>query len=185
MTQFKTARCFRKLMATRQQKVSWGKKLEQILHTTLELFLNCKLTPTEYTYDSVDFKGTVGVVENKGRPKFRNNNPRTPQDSKSFPDWYFPVCKTTDTEVPLHIFYYWEGDDTLWYLVYNKEKFLTYKKGVPPAHPTNQLHFLIPKSDFVEISQARRRALLQQAQKAEQSQVSPAQADTQGRLILV
>jgi len=146
-------------MATRVAKVTWGKKLEQILHTTLERFLLCKLKPTEYTFDSVDFRGDVGVVELKGRPKLRNGDAKTPQDSNSFPGWYLPVCKADNLTTPLHIFYYWEGDDSLWYCVYNKDRFDTYKKEVPFRHPTRQLHFVIPKGDFVEITQARRRAL--------------------------
>jgi hypothetical protein len=147
-------------MATRVAKVTWGKKLEEKLHNTLELFLGCKLTPTTYTYDSVDFRGDVGVVELKGRPTLRNGDPKTPQNSTSFPGWYVPVCKADNLKTPLHIFYYWEGDDSLWYCLYNTERFATYKKEVPFRHPTKQVHFVIPKSDFVEITQARRKALL-------------------------
>jgi hypothetical protein len=146
-------------MGSRVEKVTFGKDLEQKLEPLLGKFLNTTLTPTTSTYDSVDWNSTIGKVELKGRPKFRNGNPKTPQNSKSFNTLYFPVCKTKDLKEPLHIFYYFEGDDVLKYMIYNAEKFATYKKEVPFRHTTGQLHYLIPTDDFVEITQARRRAL--------------------------
>jgi hypothetical protein len=147
-------------MATRVAKVTFGKDLEQKLQPLLANFLNTTLTATTATYDSVDWNSPIGKVELKGRPKFRNGNPATPQNSKSFPTLYFPVCKTKDLKEPLHIFYYFEGDDVLKYMIYEEAKFNTYKKEVPFRHPSGQLHYLIPTDDFVEITQARRRVLL-------------------------
>jgi hypothetical protein len=132
----------------------WGKALEERLSPVIGDFLECDLTPTAWRYDSVDFNTSLpggDVAELKGRPKDRNNNPNTPQDVESFDHWYFPCSKCLSLKKPLHIFYYWERSNRLFYLLFDIEKFVHYRTGVPPNHPTNQLHYLIPREDFVEL----------------------------------
>lgn len=132
------------------EKHLFGWRTEVELQPVLESYLGCECYPTQYRYDSVDFTtGDGAVAELKGRPKNRNNDPNTPQDYDSFPSWYFPCCKIN--EKPLHIFYYWERSNKLYHLQYDSEIFKQYKIVVPPNHPTKQLHYLIPRDDFVEI----------------------------------
>ena len=133
---------------TEKHLFGWNKEIE--LKPILESYLGCECQPTNYRYDSVDFTTcNSGDVELKGRPKNRNHNPNTPQDYDSFASWYFPCCKIN--QKPLHVFYYWERSNKLFYLKYEKARFENYPVVVPPNHPTGQLHYLIPREDFDEI----------------------------------
>ena len=52
-----------------------------------------------------------------------------------------PNCKRTTVFV-----YYFEGDDSLWYLVYDTEMFETFATERPGWHPTRQEHWMTPFS---------------------------------------
>jgi hypothetical protein len=133
---------------TEKHLFGWAKEVE--LQPILESYLGCECYKTKERYDTIDFTATDGsIVELKGRPKNRNYDPRTPQDYDSFSSWYFPCCKIG--EKPLHVFYYWERSNKLFYLKYDSSKFQEYSVVVPPNHPTGQLHYLIPREDFDEI----------------------------------
>jgi len=135
-----------------RQRVIFGKLCEKNLQQRIEHFLGTTLTPTTATYDKVDYTTREGdLVELKSRPASRNFNVLTPQGPETYKAWFFPVCKTENLEAPLHIFYWYETNNSLWYCKYEDEKFSRYKKTVPFRHRTNQLHYLIPKEHFAEI----------------------------------
>jgi hypothetical protein len=136
-----------------RQRLTFGKKAEYALKPRLEAFLNITLTPTVNQNDKVDYMTANGeYVELKSRPASRNFNTITPQDAKTYSAWLFPVCKTLNLNNTLHIFYWFESDDKLFYLQYDEEKFRNFRTTVPYRHAGNQLHYLIPAEEFLLVA---------------------------------
>ena len=141
---------------TRRHVFGW--KCEKILHPILEEVLQEPLTKTSNRFNSIDFKGSYWTTELKSRPKIDERG--QPQDSERFNTWVLPCCKVVlpetqelvdDSEIDGEIafFYFWEGDNSLWFCRYNKQKFETYLRGVPVWH--TQEHFFIPRRDWERI----------------------------------
>ena len=59
-----------------------------------------------------------------------------------------PVCKTTEVNKELAIFYNFEQDKSLFYIIYDKEQFDTYKIV---KNRYGQSTYLVPKSDFTQV----------------------------------
>lgn len=71
-------------------------------------------------------------------------------DCNKYPNWLVPASKFKDTTKPLVIYYFWDGDKTLWRYDYNPEhkKEFIFKKG--PI--SDQDHYDIPKRFFRQIT---------------------------------
>ncbi len=124
----------------------WSKELD--LKPRIEGAVEEEITKTATRYDSADFISNTYVIELKSRRKYdRKGNLVT---SKTYDTWLLPVCKgdiQTDGKDLLFL-YYFEGDDTLWYALYDKELFDTFYQERPSFHPTGQLHWYVPSSAF-------------------------------------
>lgn len=138
---------------------TFGWKMEERLRPLFEKILQEPLVKTANRYNSIDFKGDYWTVEVKARPKIdeRGNY----QDSHTYSEWLLPTCKETaginmeGQNRELIFFYYWEGDNSLWYLKYNKDQFATFRREYPPFNPTQE-HFYIPKEYFEKVRYIRR-----------------------------
>ena len=129
----------------------FGWKCETALKNTIEQLLEDTLVKTNNRFNTIDFLGNNWIVELKSRPKLTERN--TPQTSETFKEWLVPTCKTYKLgdypDKDYVIFYYWEGDNSLWYIIYNKEEFDTFTCGVP--FWSNQEHFWIPSDKFTKL----------------------------------
>ena len=89
-----------------------------------------------------DYSSTTYNIELKSRRYY---------DCKKYPNWLVPACKFRDSSKPLVIYYFWDGDKTLWrydYKEQDKKEFI-FKKG--PI--SDQDHYDIPKRFFTEVSE--------------------------------
>ena len=123
--------------------------MEKRLHPFLEIAIGEKMSKTVSRYDSVDFESPQWYVELKARSKQNATNPIT---SKTYATWLLPTCKSKMIDKNLVFFYYYEGDDTLFYIVYDQEQFDTFTKmWITKKDGTRQEHFLIPADAFTLI----------------------------------
>ena len=122
----------------------FGWKLEEKLLPRLEDALGEKLRKTEARFDSSDYISETHYIELKCR--------RFPVLPNSYNTWLLPCCKAVETRgKELIFFYYFEADDSLWYLYYDKEIFDVYERHSPACHPTRQEHFYTDKNDWIKI----------------------------------
>ena len=129
----------------------FGWKCEKILHPILEEILEEPLTKSSNRYNTIDFSGSYWKPELKSRPKYdeRGNF----QDSNTYKDWLVPTCKE---KMALQLengevifFYFWEGDNSLWYIPYDFDTFKGITRKIPHFSP--QEHFFIPKELFTRV----------------------------------
>ena len=128
----------------------FGWRKEEELKELLELVLDEPLRKMAARFSYYDFEGTKFRAELKCRRTF--NEKGYFQDSNSYPTWLVPASKTwgaRDETKTLIIFYYYEGDNTLWYIQYDKELFATFKCVVPSKHTAD--HYYIPKECFTRV----------------------------------
>ena len=129
----------------------FGWNCEKILHPILEEILDEPLTKSSNRFNTIDFSGKYWKPELKSRPKYDERGKF--QDSNTYKEWLVPTCKEktalelTDGEVVF--FYFWEGDNSLWYCSYDFEKFSTIRREIPFF--SNQEHFYIPKDFFTKL----------------------------------
>jgi hypothetical protein len=130
------------------QRHLFGWKCEKILHPILEEVLGEKLVKTSNRFNSIDFKGDYWRPELKSRPKTDERGKA--QDSNTYSEWLVPTCKERLAETlqdgEVVFFYFWEGDNSLWYIPYSKDTFSSIKRNVPWF--SSQEHFWIPKELF-------------------------------------
>lgn len=128
---------------------AFGWRLEGVLKPYLEDILEEPLTKSGNRFDTVDFRGTYWTVELKSRPAVSEKGVR--QNSCSYDTWYLPTSKETlvsTSDGELVFFYYWQGDNSLWFIKYDKDLFDTFKRERLWFHPTKQEHWYVPKSAF-------------------------------------
>lgn len=131
---------------------TFGWKMENLLKPYLEEALEDTLVKSANRFDSIDFTGETWIAELKSRPKMSNKG--VLQDSNLYPTWYLPTCKEIvgdSSDKHLVFFYYWEADNTLWYIIYDKELFATFMRKPLFFHPTKQEHWYVPKTAFTEL----------------------------------
>ena len=130
-----------------QRLNDFGKKMEGILHERIENFLGEKIIRTIGKYDKHDFFSPSYDIELKSRqPPWRTTDPRLKSG------WVVPSCKFENlTENKKTIcFYYFEEENRLFYINYDKTLFSTFKKDRGPI--TIQEHYYIPEKFWTEIS---------------------------------
>lgn len=135
-------------MAEHTVKESWGFSLEKRLHSHLEKIIGQDLVKTSYQYDTIDFEGKDYFVELKGRPRIGFESKKY-QDSNTFNSFLVPSCKVLGADKKhVVVFYYFEGDNTLWKCEYNY-KWQNFNKGYPSA--STQQHYWVPKKCWTQV----------------------------------
>jgi hypothetical protein len=125
----------------------WNK--EATLRPRLEEYFG-ELAKTTERYAHYDYLNKEYQVELKSRRKYDARGqillPST------YDTWLLPTCKKpSDTDKRTTVFvYYFEGDDSLWYIVYDTETFETFPTERPFWHPTKQEHWMTPSSAWTK-----------------------------------
>ena len=123
----------------------FGWRQEIFMQPILESYVGEPLKKTSARYDTIDFEGETCCVELKCR------NARDKNDylvtSKSHDTWLMPASKIDYAEMQqkkVFLFYYFQGDGTLWVIDY-KKGMLSHLKSVRPIwHSARSLHYYIP-----------------------------------------
>ena len=111
------------------------KEIELLEKVQNNLGENINLETNQYSIK--DYNSNKYNIELKSR-RFYN--------SDKYSEWLIPSCKFQDASKPLVIYYYWDGDKTLWRYDYNPEDVIHFKKRKSPI--SSQDHYDIPKSFF-------------------------------------
>lgn len=122
----------------------WGWKVEASLQPILEEHLGETLIKTARRYDAVDFIGTRYLVELKARRAKDKNGYVIKYDS--YPDWLLPASKinaAAGSDKRTVIYYYFAGDETLWYIWTDEIDWSTVPCRMPWFH--SEQHFFVPK----------------------------------------
>ena len=128
----------------------FGWTLEEQLRYRLEEGLDEPLTKTKWRYDTLDFESASWSAELKCRRPLDKNG--KPVNSKTHTTWLMPSSKIEAAKVnpkDTCLFYYFEGDNTLWYIVYDEELFSTFYRGVPYFHKA--VHYYIPADCWTQL----------------------------------
>lgn len=131
-------------MTWNQQRNSYGKQKELELQKTLENFLRESLVRTEGKFDKHDYIGDTWDVELKCRQPPCKTTDRWMKDG-----WVIPICKFQELTKKTIAFYYFESENRLFYIVYDKEVFGKFR--IDKAPRTEQLHYYIPEQFWSEI----------------------------------
>jgi hypothetical protein len=122
----------------------WAK--EVVLQPILEAIVEEPLTKTARRYDTVDFEGATCCVELKCRNAYDKNGRSV--TSESHDTWLMPASKIDYAEAndkKVYLFYYFDGDKTLWMIEYNKGMFSHLESVRPIWHSQRSLHYYVPK----------------------------------------
>ena len=140
----------------------FGWKCEKILQPFLEQHLGQTLSKTSNRFNSIDYRGNDCIAELKSRPTLDERGER--QDSKKYQTWLLPSCKVIQRRTledgtskrvwitdknNIYFFYFWEADNSLWALKYDRALFKTFLRGVPVF--SEQEHFFIPSHHFQKL----------------------------------
>lgn len=124
-----------------------GKRVEKLLLPFLETLHGTLLEQPENA--QLDYKGKDCWVEIKGRdPKY------TSTDQYSLSGWmigYNKIQRLLESEQSVFIYYYFQGDKTLWLLTASKQQLETLK---PFKNFQGKLTVKVPKPWFTEVKQA-------------------------------
>lgn len=128
---------------------TFGWQKEQDLQSHLEAFLNEQLTKTSSRWDTVDFVSPHYAAELKSRRAVDKYG--RPVNSSTNDTWLLPACKVIDGCPKKQIyFYYWDGDQTLWYLWKDDADWSSIFRTVPSFH--TEPHYYVPKELWTQIS---------------------------------
>ena len=121
----------------------FGWRMERELGPRLSEILGEGLEKTASRFDTIDFVSPTFQVELKCR---RDRNKYGPVSSDTYKSWVVPstkieAAKRTDKETV--IFYYFEGDSSLWRINHSDVDWSTIDEGVPVWHTAP--HYFIPK----------------------------------------
>jgi hypothetical protein len=118
-------------------RYSYGKKQESDLLKKLQDNLGEDLVPTVSTTDKYDYETENYLVELKSRRNYKSNQ---------FNNWLISTSKFQDSKKKIVIYYYWDGDSTLWRYNYNPDHLTDFILRKSPI--SNQDHYDIPKTFF-------------------------------------
>ena len=99
----------------------------------------------QYDYESVSWNVELKsrrATDKYGRPLLPDSN-----DTWLLPTSKKPRCSKKETV----FFYYFEADNSLYYLVYDEELFSTFYTECPGWHPTGQEHWFVPREAWTKI----------------------------------
>lgn len=123
----------------RTHQHGWSKELE--LKSRLEELLGDTITKYEERYVLWDYYTSDYEIELKSR---MDN-----YDEHSHDTWYMPECKTKGLTKDLIIFYHFSSTDSLFYILYDEEKFDEY---AVTYNRQGQRTLCIPATDFTKVS---------------------------------
>ena len=130
---------------------TWGWKMETSLQPVLEDHLGESLVKTARRYDSVDFLGSRYQVELKCRRAKDKYGNRVVNDT--YGDWLVPETKIVaakrNTQMRSTIFYYFEGDETLWQIWVDEIDWSKIPCFVPGHH--TEYHYHIPRELWTKV----------------------------------
>ena len=122
----------------------FGWRIESALQPILEDHLGETLVKTERRYDAIDFLGERYQVELKARRSRDKSGRLVKHDSYS--EWLLPASKVNAAaKSPLRttIFYYFEGDETLWQIWTDEIDWSKVTCKTPFFHTDR--HYYVPK----------------------------------------
>ena len=122
------------------KRYCYGKQKESDLLERIQSNLGEQLLQEANQYSKKDYQTKTYNIELKSR-RFYN--------SDKYSDWLVPCCKFKDTSKPLIIYYYWDGDKTLWRYNYNPEDVKDFIFRKSPI--SSQEHYDIPKRFFQNV----------------------------------
>ena len=123
---------------------TFGWLKEQELLPKIKLYLHDEeLEKTAKRYDSIDFKSPSHSAELKAR-RGKDKKGRTILSS-TYDDWLIPACKIgAGTSGRECYFYFFEGDNSLWFLWKDEVNWEDIRCEVPWFH--TQLHYYVPSN---------------------------------------
>jgi len=124
-------------MITALHKFGWAKENE--LQPRLEGYFGT-LTKSESRYSRFDFENENYLIELKCR--------QAPLLPETYSEWMLPCCKVLNLEKQLVVFYYFEQDKSLWYILYDEDMFKDFKVI---RNYYGQRTFLIPRSCWTKL----------------------------------
>lgn len=119
------------MAVTDRHVYGWAKERE--LTPRVSEFFGDKVSRSLYRYEHTDFETDLYFAELKSRRTF---------DSKFYDSWMVPCCKFDKVGKEICILYHWDGDDSMWYYIYdrNHQRFFTYT-----LNENGQPTWLVPK----------------------------------------
>ena len=128
----------------------FGFAKETELQPRVESALEEQVKKNAPRFSQFDYESDSWYIELKSRrAKDRYGRPLLPDSNAT---WLLPTSKRpkkTDKETVF--FYYFEADNSLWYLTYDEELFNTFATDCPGWHPTGQEHFFVPREAWTKI----------------------------------
>lgn len=135
-------------MAAITESHLWGWNKEKEFKPILQSIVGEEIVQTLDRFDTADFESEHFFLELKSRRKYSPQNKYV--DSTTYPDWLIPVAKIAKAdEKETWFFYHFEGDNTLWRILYDPIVFKSFKKAPSPSNPS--LHFYIPKDKWEQL----------------------------------
>ena len=125
---------------TSKHTFGWQKETE--LQTRLEQMFDTPLIKNTNRFNRFDFETDEYLIELKSR--------QAPIKPETYDTWMLPVCKTHNLTKHLVIFYYFEQDNSLWYIFYDEDLFKDFRVI---KNFNNQPTFLIPYSYWTKVEQ--------------------------------
>ena len=138
------------MSVTQDHIYGWCKEVQ--LQPILESFIGEKIEKTSSRYDIVDFEGPTCHVELKCR-KAQDKNGRMVR-SNTHDSWLMPASKieyADKQQKRVFLFYYFEGDNTLWVINYRQGLLDDIQTIRPIWHSARSLHYYIPMEMWTRV----------------------------------
>lgn len=129
---------------------TWGWELEERLRPVLEMYLGESLVKTARRFDAVDFVSGKYSVELKSRRA--NAKSGYSVTSSTYGEWLVPATKILAAEHSPRrtaIFYYFEGDDSLWRIWADEIDWTGVSCRTPWWH--TERHFYVPANFWTRV----------------------------------
>ena len=129
---------------------TFGFNKENTLKERIEAAVGESILKTQERYAKFDYHSDNFYIELKSRrATTKGGYPLLPETNDT---WLLPTSKAPeDDEKEAVYFYYYEADNSLWYILYDRELFETFHRESPLWHPGRQEHWYIPKDAFTKI----------------------------------
>jgi len=129
---------------------TFGFDKEDTLKKRIEEVIGETCTKTKERFAQFDYNSNDFYIELKSRRKTDNKGrPLLPDTNDT---WLLPTSKIPkDNQKDAVYFYYFEADNSLWFLQYEEELFNTFERQVPYWHPSRQEHFYIPIEAWTKV----------------------------------
>ena len=137
-----------------ERQLAFGHLWEDKLKDILERHIGWVINKTAYEFDTIDFETFIRLMfaELKSRPRY-NIRSNKYQDSKTYKTWWVPECKLKKAapDVILRFYYFWEADNTLWFVDYDEKLFRGFHRE---RNFNGQMTIHIPRELFQPVTEA-------------------------------